>query len=836
MGAPSLPIDDVLPALLAGLRAHGAAVVIAPPGAGKTTRVPPAILDAGLCGDGRVVMLQPRRVAARAAAVRIAAERGASLGGEVGYRIRFEDRTSAATRIEILTEGLLTRRLQADPFLEGVGCVVLDEFHERSLHADLALTLLREVRRDARPDLRLVVMSATLDPGPVAAFLDGCPVIEAPGRTFPVDVAYAESASDAPLPARCAAAVRRALREAPEGHVLAFLPGVPEIERTAALLEDLGPEARVLPLHGRLPDAEQDRALAPSPVRKVVLATNVAETSLTIDGVRVVIDGGEANVPRFDARLGLERLERVRVSRASADQRAGRAGRTGPGRCLRLWTAAEHRGLLDAEIPEIRRTDLARTVLEVRGWGADPATFGWFEPPPAAAIARAEALLRQLGAVDARGLTALGRALLALPLHPRLARVVVAGHAAGCPTAAATVAALATERDVLRTVPDHADRSDLGLRLEVVRGARGWDVDARAVRQVLQVRDQLVSAARRALGAPARDERDPPEEALARALLLGFPDRVARRRAPRSDRFRLAGGGGAVLDARSVVREAELILAVHLDAAPRGERAEHRIRIACALDPDWLPVEAMEEVVETRFDPEREAVAQRRVTRFLDLELESRVVESDAEAVAAALRAEARRDPRRALQPDPEVDDFLARLRCLAAWMPELGLPTFAADFEPTEDAADSTPLWDALCAGRRSFADLRRAPLLDLLRAFAGRDAVDAVERLAPARLPLALGQGRLRYTPGEPPVLEARVQQLFGLRETPRVAGGRVPVMLHILAPSQRPVQITADLRGFWERTYPEVRKELRGRYPKHDWPDDPVNFTPSPRSGRR
>jgi ATP-dependent helicase HrpB len=835
-----LPIDDVLPALLDALRAHGATVLVAPPGAGKTTRVPPAILDAGLAGDGRVVMLQPRRVAARAAAQRIAAERGTPVGAEVGYKIRFEDRTSEKTRLEILTEGLLTRRLQSDPFLEGVGCVVLDEFHERSLHADLALALLREVRRDARPDLRLVVMSATLDAAPVAAFLGDCPVVESKGRTFPVEVEYAERPDDGPLAPRCAAAVRRALRQ--EGDVLVFLPGVGDIERARDLLDDLGPSVAVLPLHGRLSDADQDRALAPSPLRKVVLATNVAETSLTIEGIRTVVDSGMANVPRFDPRLGLERLERVRISRASADQRAGRAGRTGPGRCVRLWTAAEHRGLLDADVPEIRRADLARTVLEIRGWGADPRAFGWFEAPGAAMVERAEALLRRLGALGASGVTAVGHALLALPIDPRPARVVVAGHAAGCLTAAATVAALATERDVLREVPDHADRSDLGLRLEVLReversaaAQRRWNADGRAVRQVARVRDQLVAAARRALGPPRRDERDPPEEALVRALLTGFPDRVARRRAPRSDRFRLADGGGAVLDPKSVVRDEALILAVGLEAGQRGERAEHRVRVACAVDPAWLPREAMEEAVETRFDAEREAVVQRRVTRFLDLTLAERPADEDGDAVTAALVAAARRDPRRALAPDAEVDAFVARLRCLAGWMPELELPTFP-DLEPSEDG-ETTPLWEMLCGGRRSFADLRRAPLLDLLKVAAGRRAVDAVERLAPTRLALPHGPpGHLVYAPGEPPVLEARVQQLWGLRETPRIAGGRVPVMLHILAPSRRPVQITSDLASFWANTYAEVRKQLRGRYPKHDWPEDPLNFTPSPRAARR
>ena len=816
----SLPIDDALPAVIDALRAHGACVVVAAPGAGKTTRVPPAVLDAGLArlagGEGgRVVMLQPRRVAARAAAHRIASERGVSLGDEVGYRIRFENRTSAKTRIEVVTEGLLTRRLQTDPFLEGVGCVILDEFHERSLHADLGLSLLDDVRCQARDDLRIVVMSATLDPGPVAAFLDDCPIVDVPVRKYPVEVIYDVRSSDRRPADRAADAARRALDR--EGHVLVFLPGVGEIERTRAALD--GADADVLPLHGRLSGDTQDRALRPQARAKIVLATNIAETSVTIDGVRTVIDTGLARVPRFDPAIGLTRLERGPISRASADQRAGRAGRTGPGVCRRLWTLDDHRQRPDAERPEIRRADLARTALELRAWGVDPLTFRWFEAPEPAQLARADALLRMLDAVGDVGITPLGQTLLTLPLDPRVARVVVEGHAAGCLTAAATAAAIITERDIFRAPPDVVADSDLQLRLDALAGCIG-DLDARAVGGVRRVRDQLVRVAIGALGRPRRDEV-PDTATLHRSLRAGFPDRVAQRRAPRSDRFRLAGGGGARLDPRSAVRDAPFVLAVAMDAGRRGERAEHVIRIAAAVDPASLPTTR---AVETRFDSDRERVVQRRVTRYLDLVLdESHSADAtDPTEISQALAAAVALRPQAAFRLNRDVETWLARLRSLAAWMPELDLPTFAELDGPGE----TTDVLRSLCAGARSFAELRRLDLRHALDGWLTHARRTALARHAPEHFALPSGRrGRLTYDPPNPPVLSATVQAMFGLFETPTVADGRVKVLVHLLAPNQRPVQVTQDLASFWRNTYPQVRKDLRGRYPKHAWPENPL-----------
>lgn len=832
-----LPIDPLLPALCDALSEHRRAVLLAPPGAGKTTRVPPAILDAGLV-DGRILVLQPRRVAARAAARRIADERGARLGGEIGYRVRFDDRTSAATRIELLTEGLLTRRLQRDPFLEGVGCVIFDEFHERSLHADLGLALLREVR-EVRPELALVVMSATLDPGPVAEWLDA-PTLRAEGRAFPVDVEHAPLVDDRRLPDRCAAAIRRALSAGSTGHVLAFLPGVGEIEATAEALGPL-PDVDVLPLHGRLPAAAQDRALAPQARRKVVLATNIAETSVTLDGVTAVVDSGEARVPRFDPAIGLERLERTRISRASADQRAGRAGRTAPGRCIRLWTAAEHRGLQAYEAPAITRVDLTRTVLELRAWGADPHDFGWFEAPPTESIDRADGLLRRLGAVDDRGVTPLGEALLALPIHPRLGRVVLAGRHR-LHTAAA-VAALAAERDIWFDPPEITADSDLELRLDALDARhppRG--VNRRALAEVRRARDQIVRIARGIDGddiegidaMPGQPPSDDTPDAIppARLLLAGFPDRVARRRAPRSDRFKLASGGGARLSPRSAVRDAELIVAVSLRGSRRGERAEHIIETASAVDPSWLDVET---ALATRFDPEREAVVQLSQRRYLALVLDEVPAgdAADRDAVSAALAEAAAADPRRAFgwPDDKPTAALITRLRWLSGVRPEWDLPTFP-DLDPHDPPSD---LVRTLCDGKRSFAELQRLDLASIIDGLLDHTARGRLAREAPPRLTLPDGTRRaLAYTPGEPPVLATRFERLFGLPETPRLAGE--PIVLHLLAPNRRPVQITDDLASFWATTYPQVRKELRGRYPKHPWPEDPLTATPGIHRRRR
>ncbi|HEY2289241.1 MAG TPA: ATP-dependent helicase HrpB [Thermoanaerobaculia bacterium] len=847
MPAP-LPIDEVLPALIAALREGPAAVLIAPTGAGKTTRVPPALLAAGVGAGRQIVMLEPRRIAARAASRRMAEEGGQegqwTLGREVGHQVRFERRAGPETKILVVTEGILVQRLQADPFLEGVGIVIFDELHERNLQTDLSLAMARRVQRDARPDLKLLAMSATLDPGPVAAFLApfgrDCPVIESRGRLHPVDVLYTDRPDDRALPGQIAAGVRRMLGSTP-GDILVFLPGVGEIQRASEALageRDLA----VLPLYGDLPAEKQDEVLRPLSRRKVVLATNVAETSITIDGVTAVVDSGLVRRLRFDPATGLDRLELGKVSRASADQRAGRAGRQAPGVCLRLWPAWEHAALPERETPEIARVDLAGPALQLLAWGEpDLADFDWLEPPDPTALAAATLLLRQLGAIDDHGVTATGRTMARLPVHPRLARLLVEGHRLGRTDDAALLAALLSERDPFprgvrgagpRRGISLKARSDLLDRLDALeafekRKAPEADLNAGAARFVLRARDQLVEMARRELsGGKGSGTGDEP---LLRALLAAYPDRVARRREPRGPRGVMVGGRGVRLAEESAVLEAPLFLCVDLDAGRSGPLSEALVRKASEVEPEWLP--GLRTTIELEFDETRERVAAWKRTRYEDLVVaEAEVPPSDAEETTRILSEAAAGRLDRALPlDDPEVASFLARVRSLAGWMPELGLPRFEEE--------EVRALLPILAAGRKSFAELRRAPLLDVLQGSLSHQQREAVRREAPERLTVPSGsQIRIAYEPGRPPVLAARIQEMFGLAETPRVAAGRVPVLLHLLAPNGRPQQVTHDLRSFWETTYPQVRKELAGRYPRHSWPQDPWNAAPQRRPTRR
>lgn len=830
-----LPIDEILPTLAAALASSPNAVLRAPPGAGKTTRVPPFLLDAGLAG-GRVVVLEPRRIAARAAARRIAEERGWKVGEEVGYQVRFERRARPDTPLLVVTEGILVRMLQADPLLAGIGTLVFDEVHERSLFTDLALALARRVQAEVRPDLRLLAMSATLEAAPLAAFLGGAPVVESAGREHPVEIFRLARRDERPLPAQVEAGVRRALA-AVAGDVLVFLPGAGEIRACETALAPLA-EAEglaVVPLFGDLPGAAQDAALRPLGRRKVVLATNVAETSVTVDGVAAVVDSGLVRRLQHDPATGLDRLVLGRVSRASADQRTGRAGRQGPGWALRLWTEHDERGLLPFEVPEIARVDLAWAALQLLAWGErDLAAFGWLEPPPPGALARALELLDWLGARAGGRLTSRGRDLARLPLHPRLARLLLAGARSGCLEEAALAAALLSERDPFRErdrrlppgAARAATRSDLLDRVEALAGRRGRE--EAGVRRLRQVAASLAEQVERRFGAenplPAAADR---EEALLAALLAAYPDRVARRREPGSDRALLVGGRGARLAPASAVTAEELFVAVDLDAGAQGEAL---VRLASGVQREWLDPTRLAVEEEVRFDAERERVTARRVERYADLGLAEREVPADPKRAAEVLAAAAAANLAAALPlAEPAVASFLARLRWLAGVRPELDLPAFGDE--------ELRALLPALCAGRRSFAELRAAPLLPWLEGRLDPAQRAALAREAPERIALPSGNAvRLRYEEGRPPVLAARIQELFGLAETPRVAGGRVPVLLHLLAPNQRPQQVTDDLAGFWERTYPQVRRELAGRYPKHAWPLDPLAAAPERRPKRK
>ncbi len=845
----TLPIAPLLPKVAETLDANGAAVLVAETGAGKTTRVPPALL-AARGGSSRIVMLEPRRIAARAAATRIAFEGGWQLGEEVGYQIRFEGRWGSATRIVVVTEGTLLAMLQRDPMLESIGTLVFDEFHERSLDADLALAMARRVQQDVRPDLRLLVMSATLDAAPVARFLGDCPVVHSTGRSFPVTLEHATYDPDRPLHARVSAGVRQALSQC-DGDVLVFLPGVGEIRRAAEVLEAdrTNQSITIVPLHGNLDGDQQDIALRAGPRRKIVLATNVAETSVTVDGVDAVVDSGLARTLRFDPTTGLDRLELGRISVASADQRMGRAGRQRPGYCLRLWSAHDHRSLPAHGTPEIRRIDITGALLQLMAWGErDPAAFDWFEAPAPAVIARGTSLLEALGAVGSTGVTVRGQQMARLPLHPRLARLVVAGHEAGALDAAARAAALLAERDVVQRPRDgrppraaYATDSDLMDRLDAIQRLEtgGYaetalgPVSRSRARFVIRAARQIAQQARRILGAPQAAPDLDTREAIGRAVLAAYPDRVARRRSTGEARAVMVGGRGVRLSPSSSVRDAELVVCLALDDGRSGERREAWVRMASAIDESWLKAAHVRHVTTettTTLDPDLERVVAHRETRFHDLVLRRVACSVDpAEAERVLLRA-ARAQPERALALDePSVAGFLTRVKNLAHWMPELDLPAF--------DAERLSDLLPSLVTGRRSFEDLRRAPLLPLLQGALSFEQLRALDREAPERITVPSGNAiRLRYEPNAPPVLAVRIQELFGLAETPRVASGRTPVLLHLLAPNRRPQQITQDLVSFWENTYPEVRKELAGRYPKHAWPLDPRTATAERRPKRR
>lgn len=828
-----LPVDECLPDVLAAVAGHGCAVLTSPTGSGKTTRVAPALVGRSGGGQGRVLLAQPRRVAARAAARRIAFEWGSPLGEEVGFEVRFDRAVSARSRLVVMTDGLLLRRVLGDPLLEGIDAVVLDEFHERRLDSDVALALLREIRADVRPDLGIVVMSATLDAEAVAGYLDDAPIIRAEGRSYPVEVSWADRPDDRRLEDRMAGAVREALADS-GGNVLCFLPGAGEIRRTAERLDGLA-GAEVLPLHGELPAERQDAAIAASSGRRVILATNVAETSLTIPGVDVVIDSGLCRRALSDPATGLDRLELGRISRASADQRAGRAGRERPGTAVRLWSRMDERALDPHETPEVARADLSRCVLELLEWGVDdPAAFRWFEAPDAAALARALELLVMLGAVEERAgraaTTALGRRMLSLPLHPRLARLALAAADRGHVEDGAALAALASVRDLRRGRAGEAATTasaDLLVQLDAFREARRWrfdrracssrGVDARAAREVDRTAAAIARDLRRvAGGSGAHGDAD---DDLLRAVLAGFPDRVARRREAGSDRAVMVGGRGLRLDRRSVVHDADLFVALDVDAA-RRRGADALVRSAAAIERAWLAEEAPHLMV-TESAAELDArgrVAGVERTLFGDLVLEERGgVAVDPQRAAAVLEAAVRADPARWLDGRDDVAALRPRWKLLREHAPELGFPELDTPF-----LVESLV---ALCPGRRSLRELAKAPLVDVVSGQLDRRQRAALDKETPAHVSLPSGRrARLRYGERDVPVLAARVQDLFGMKETPRVCFGRVDCVIEILAPNNRPVQVTTDLASFWRETYAQVRKDLRGRYPKHSWPETP------------
>ncbi|MDQ0505170.1 ATP-dependent helicase HrpB [Xanthobacter agilis] len=822
MYASPLPIDAVLGDLAATLAASACAVLVAPPGAGKTTRVPLALLEQPWVKGGRILVLEPRRLAARAAAHRMAQTLGERVGETVGYRVRLKAEVSRRTRIEVVTEGVFTRMVLDDPELSGVAAVLFDEFHERSLDADLGLALALDSQRSLRPDLRLLAMSATLDGARVASLMgDGAtpaPVVESEGRAFPVETHYLGRDPRTPIDRQMADAVLKALSRE-RGSVLAFLPGAAEIRRTEDLLRAAvrDPDTDIAPLFGALDTDAQDRAVLPAPKgrRKVVLATSIAETSLTIEGVRVVVDSGLARVPRFEPDVGLTRLETLRVSRASADQRRGRAGRTAPGVCYRLWGEGETAALPAFATPEILAADLTGLVLDLARVGVrDPATLPFLDPPPAPAVCEAKALLRLLGALDTGGgVTPLGQRMARLPLPPRLAHMVVTGADRGAGRRAADIAALVSERGL------GGDGVDLLHRLDTVRHDRS--------RRAEDARRLAGRWAELAGGATVSEEAPSPAALLA----LAYPDRVAKARGD-GTRFLLANGRGAVMDpAASLARAPFLAVA---EVTGRAEAA--RITLAAALTGDEVETQfadAITEGTEVAFDPASGTVRARRVRRLGALVLADAPQPVPADAATARILADglAGADLSR-LPLSPALKQWRARIAFLRA-----------AEGEDWPDLSDATlaataGTWLApFLEGRTGRADVGADTVSNALHALLPYGLGARLEAEAPTHFTAPTGSRlAIDYDAEGGPQVEVRVQELFGLKAHPAIAGGRVPLTLALLSPAHRPIQVTKDLPQFWRGSWREVRTEMRGRYPRHPWPEDPAEAPPTTRAKPR
>ena len=850
----ALPIDVLLPDLRQALASRHEAVLEAPPGAGKTTRVPLALLDAPWLVGQHILMLEPRRLAARAAAERLASELGEAVGETVGYRIRLDSKVGPRTRIEVVTEGILTRRLQDDPALEGVGLVIFDEFHERSLDADLALALCLNGRAMFRgadsgePPLKVLLMSATLEGERLAGLLGDAPVLRSEGRMFPVELRWgAPFQAGEWLEPRVVQTVLQALADEP-GSLLVFLPGQAEIRRVnAQLAEALAGRDDILlcPLHGELDLSAQRAAIEPAPagLRKLVLATNIAETSLTIDGVRVVVDAGLARVPRFDPNSAMTRLDTQRISRASATQRAGRAGRLQPGACYRLWSQSQHEQLAAYSSAEILQADLAGLALQLVRWGVTPDELVWLDPPPAAAYAQALELLQRLGAVDQQGaVTGHGRAMAELPAHPRIAHLLLRGQALGLGALACDVAALLGERDILRGgqrgSAANPPGADLHERIALLAGASAGNRASRGVVQrVRQLARQFQGYLRRApVASPVADPEHP--RWLGALLAFAYPDRIAQQRRPGGAEYRLANGRAALFaESDALMKHQWLVIA---DLGSRQGQREERIYLAADLDPqlfDGVLAEQVSELELLDWDEREGAMRAERQRRVGELVLAREPLSGlDEQQRSRALLGLVRRKGLALLPWTPELRQWQARVTLLR----RLDLESKGqSEWPDVSDAALLAGLehWLAPYLGKVSrlshFANLDLAGILQGLLPWPLPQRLD---ELAPRSLQVPSGSRiGLDYNE-QPPVLAVRLQELFGLAETPCVAGGRQPVKLHLLSPARRPVQVTQDLASFWRSTYAEVKKDLKGRYPKHYWPDDPLIAEPTARAKPR
>ncbi len=836
------PIDSVLPELTKALLGWPSVVLQAPPGSGKTTRVPLALLDI-LPGSQRIVMLEPRRIAAVAAARWMARLLGEPVGKTVGYTIRFERKTSEETRIEVVTEGILTRRLIDDPVLEDVAVIILDEFHERGLQADLALALSLDIQRNLRPDLKLLVMSATIETAPVAALLGGAPVITAIGGTHPVEEHFLaderrSGGRGGGRPDLIVGAIRTALQDT-MGDILVFLPRAGEIRQAAAALAEVveGRKETVSlhPLYGDLPFAEQERAIMPGTGRKIVLATNIAETSLTIEGVRVVIDAGLVRRLRYDPETGMNRLVTATTSKASAIQRRGRAGRLGPGVCYRLYSRHVYDSMVPFDPPEILISDLASLALDLAAWGVtDPSALSWLDPPPGPAWEAARRLLTDLDALDGSGVvTALGRAMARFPIHPRLGRLLLRAAHSGKVGLGADLAALLSERDIMRRDPRRKE-ADMTERTSVLRRWRKDEkapqgTDPWALKAVERAARQLRHLAGKG---PGRTDRGDEDEVIPSLLLHAYPDRIAQRRPEGEGRYLLSQGRGVRLPRESLLGTHPFLVAVHLDS---GERAEGTIHMAEPVTEERIRHEMgghIRTIRQVEWSRQEGRVMAVLTERLGALTLSATPLPASDEEVVPVL-CDAIRSGAAPLAFGREVRQLQGRIALVRRVSPDAGLPDCS-----DEALMAALEIWlSPWLPGVRTAEQLGRVPLSGALRALLSRAQINRLDRDAPAAMTVPSGRTiPLDYTAGDAPVLAVKLQEMFGLAVTPAVAGGRVPVLLHLLSPAGRPVQITRDLKGFWETGYPLVKKELQGRYPKHPWPEDPWNAPPTHRTSRR
>ncbi len=844
MNRRDLPIFELERALVAALARDARLVLQAPTGSGKSTQVPQMLLDSGMLGAGEVVVLQPRRLATRMLAARVAQERGCRLGEEVGFQIRFDKVTSAKTRIRFVTEGVLLRQMLNDPGLRGVSAILFDEFHERHLYGDITLARALDLQATRRPDLKLVVMSATLDTVGLERYLAPCAMLQSEGRTYPVEIQYLQRAvrADQTMVWDLAANELERLTPCTEGDVLVFMPGAYEISRTIAAIRNsrVGNQFVVLPLHGELPVADQDAAVARYPKRKVIVSTNVAETSLTIDGVRVVIDAGLARIARFDPYRGINTLLVEKISRASAEQRAGRAGRTAPGMALRLWTEREHLERAAQELPEVKRLDLAEIVLTLKASGVDDvAAFRWLEAPETRSLERAETLLRDLGALDDTTgiITELGRRMLAFPLHPRYARMLLAAENYGCVPDVALVAALTQGRNLLRRSDNAVDEareralgeehaSDLFLMMRAWRMANGngdiarsLGVNAIAAREAGQLCEQFLKIAK-AEGLSVSDRTAPglsADEALAKCVLAGFPDQVAVRLDAGTLRCALVHGRKGVLARESVVRDAPLFVAGEVREISGKDGVQTLLSLATAIREEWLREffpEAFSEHVEVFYEKTLRRVMARRESRFRDLVLKSGQTDKVPPSEAAALLAREVLSGNCPLEHwDHAVDQWIVRLNRLREWMPELELPALGPD--------DRAALIEQLCYGAATYKEIKERAVWPVVKSWLSPQQEGFLEKYAPERLEMPNARKfKIAYDPAGPPTIAVRIQDLYGVEQSLLIAAGRVPVTIQVLAPNHRPIQVTQNLATFWRESYPKIKQELQRRYPRHVW----------------